>query len=301
MKEIIIISGKGGTGKTSIAAAFASLAKDKAVIVDCDVDAADLHLILQPEILESIQFRSGHKAIIENEKCTGCGICLAFCRFDAITKTTNINNKTTVVIDPISCDGCGVCVRFCPVKAISFPENLCGEWYVSKTRFGSFVHARPATGAENSGRLVTILRQKAKQIAENANSDYVIIDGSPGIGCPVIASLTGASAALIVTEPTVSGVHDFKRIAKLTRKLNVPTMVCVNKWDINHIKTDEISQSAKELGISIAGNIRYDIAITDAQRAGLTIVEYDTKLAEDFKTVWQAIQSLANDNHEKKN
>ncbi|MBL8024785.1 MAG: ATP-binding protein [Fibrobacteres bacterium] len=291
MKEIVIISGKGGTGKTSVAASFASLAAGRGVIVDCDVDAADLHLILHPEIVETNLFRSGHKAVILTDKCTECGRCLAFCRFGAIAKTTDLNNQPSYQVDPISCEGCGVCVRVCPTKSISFPENLCGEWYVSLTRFGTLVHAILATGAENSGRLVTILRQKAKQLAETAKLDYVIIDGSPGIGCPVIASLTGATVALIVTEPTVSGAHDFQRIAELTRKLKVPAMVCVNKWDINPKKAGEIRLHAETAGIASAGNIRYDSAVTDAQRAGVSVIEYkDNDLAGDFRAVWQAME-----------
>ena len=235
MKEIVIISGKGGTVKTSIAASFAALAAGRAVVADCDVDAADLHLILKPEICRRMEFRGGRKAVIRTERCTGCGDCARMCRFDAVYEgiTRKQALETTYTIDPVACEGCGVCVRFCPEKAIDFPEQVCGEWYVSRSRFGSMVHARLGIGAENSGKLVTLVRGEAKKIAREQRAAYLLIDGSPGIGCPVIASLTGADLGLIVTEPTVSGDHDLRRIASLAKQLRIPAMVCVNKWDLN--------------------------------------------------------------------
>jgi len=204
MKELVIISGKGGTGKTSVTASLAALAK-RSVICDCDVDAADLHLLLNPVVRERHEFESGYEAIIRQEDCTACGVCAELCRFGAV-KTTQKNNGTLVYdIDSIACDGCGVCVRFCPVEAIDFPQRHCGQWFISDTRYGPMVHARLGIAAENSGKLVSTVRREARSIAEKENYKLIIVDGPPGIGCPVIASVTGASQVLVVTEPTVSG------------------------------------------------------------------------------------------------
>lgn len=285
MKEIVIISGKGGTGKTSIAASFASLAAEKAVFADCDVDAADLHLILKPTIRQRTEFRSGHRALIKSNLCTGCGRCIELCRFEAIAKRKS--DDKIPEIDPVACEGCGVCVRFCPSQAIDFNEEVCGEWFISDTRFGPMVHAKLGVASENSGRLVTLVRNEAKRVAKDKGAAYVLIDGSPGIGCPVIASLTAASLALIVTEPTVSGNHDFRRIAGLTRRLGVPAMVCVNKWDINPEKTEEIKAYALQEGLTFAGMVQYGKTATIAQRAEKCIVEFpDSKMAADIKNIW---------------
>jgi MinD superfamily P-loop ATPase len=294
MKEIVIISGKGGTGKTSVAASFAALAGKKAVIADCDVDAADLHLILKPEIIKTAEFRSGHKAVIRAENCTGCGKCADFCRFDAVYEGTTWDAypRVTYEVDTVACEGCGVCVPFCPAHAIDFPEQVCGEWFVSETRFGPMVHARLGIAAENSGKLVTAVRSQAKKIAQENGSAYLLIDGSPGIGCPVIASLTAADLALVVTEPTVSGDHDLRRIAGLTKQLGVPTAVCVNKYDINSEAASAIRRFADTAGILFAGMIRYDKAATAAQRKEKTIVEYtDNGIAGDIKSLWDLITS----------
>jgi MinD superfamily P-loop ATPase len=294
MKEIVIISGKGGTGKTSIAASFAALAEERAVLADCDVDAADLHLILKPEISRRTVFRSGHKAIIRPESCIGCGKCADVCRFNAVRDGTtwDASPGTTYSIDPIACEGCGVCVRFCPAHAIDFPEDMCGKWFVSETRFGPMVHAQLGIAAENSGKMVTLVRNEAKKAAQEKNLDYVIIDGSPGIGCPVIASLTASNLALIVTEPTVSGDHDLRRIAQLTKQLGVPTMVCVNKWDINPAATETIRRFAESADLDFAGTLRYDRAATDAQRAEKAIVEYgESPLAGDIRALWTELEA----------
>ncbi|MBD3315977.1 MAG: 4Fe-4S dicluster domain-containing protein [Chitinivibrionales bacterium] len=286
MKEIVVISGKGGTGKTSIAASFASLAGGTAVLADCDVDAADLHLILKPHIKQRTEFRSGHRAVIVNSKCTGCGTCENLCRFDAVRRAEN----GTYSIDPVACEGCGVCVRFCPADAVDFPEETCGEWFVSDTRFGTMVHARLGVAAENSGKLVTLVRNEANKTALKQGADFIVVDGSPGIGCPVIASLTAADAALIVTEPTVSGEHDLGRIAELTKRLNIPTMVCVNKWDINRSAADRIVEFAESHGIKTAGRIRYDKAVTEAQRHEKAIPEYsEGGISEDIVSIWEFI------------
>ncbi len=292
MKEIVIISGKGGTGKTSIAASFASIAAGKAVFADCDVDAADLHLILKPTIRNRTEFRSGHKASIKLNMCTGCGKCTEVCRFEAVRDGTTWGAYPSIAysIDQVACEGCGVCVRFCPSQAIDFNEEVCGEWFISDTLFGPMVHAKLGIASENSGRLVTLVRNEAKRIAEERNAMYVLIDGSPGIGCPVIASLTAASLALIVTEPTVSGDHDLRRIAGLTKRLGIPTMVCVNKWDINPEKTEEIKNYSQSQNLTFAGLIRYDKIATTAQRASKCVVEYlESAMSLDIKQIWNRI------------
>jgi MinD superfamily P-loop ATPase len=289
MKEIVIISGKGGTGKTSIAASFASLAAGNAVFADCDVDAADLHLILKPTVRQRTEFRSGHRATIKPTMCTGCGKCIELCRFGAIAKRKGDDKHSE--IDPVTCEGCGVCVRFCPSHAIDFNEEVCGEWFISNTRLGPMVHAKLGIAAENSGKLVTLVRNAAKKVAQERTLDYVIIDGSPGIGCPVIASLTASDLALIVTEPTVSGDHDLRRIAQLTKRLGIPAMVCVNKWDINPQKTEEIKTFSQSQGLAFAGLVRYDRIATTAQRSEKSIVEFpESEMASDIKSLWNKIK-----------
>jgi len=287
-KELVIISGKGGTGKTSVAAAFAVLA-DCPVIADCDVDAADLHLILSPQVKECHEFRSGHEAIIRQEDCTGCGACLAHCRFNAVRTNGKAAGESLFSIYPVSCEGCGVCVWFCPEKAIDFPERLCGEWMVSDTRCGPMVHARLGVAAEISGKLVSTVRREARRIAEEENRPMVIVDGPPGIGCPVIASVTGASLVFVVTEPTVSGEHDLERVLSLARHFTIPAAVCVNKWDLNAEMTERIEDKARRAGARIAGRIRYDRAVTLAQMQERAVVETDAPCAEDIRQIWNQI------------
>lgn len=284
MKELVIISGKGGTGKTSITASFAALAQH-AVLVDCDVDAADLHLILNPEIRQRNDFYSGRGAVIREADCTACGLCRTLCRFDAIQESGG-----KLRIDSASCEGCGVCVEFCPVKAIDFPERLCGEWFVSGTRFGTMVHARLGIGAENSGRLVSIVRKQARQVAEEAAADWILTDGPPGAGCPVIASLTGADAVLAVTEPTLSGKHDLLRVLELTRHFKIPAFVSVNKWDINPEMTGQIEAAATGAGAAVLGRIPYDKSITKAQINGLSAVELNNGAAsQSIQILWEQL------------
>ena len=280
MKEIVIISGKGGTGKTSLIAAFASLAKNK-VLCDADVDAADLHLIMDPEIKERHDFQSGHTAVINQDKCTECGLCRDLCRWDAISED--------FVVDSIECEGCGVCWYFCPEKAIDSPLNTCGEWYLSETRFGPMAHARLDIAEDNSGKLVTLIRQEGKKLAEEKNLDLVLTDGPPGIGCPVIASLGGAAAVLIVSEPTVSGSHDMKRVAELAAFFKIPAMVCVNKFDLNPVEGEAIEEFARERNITVMGRVPFDPAFTKAMVQGKTIVEFDdrSKGCEAVKNIWQ--------------
>ena len=287
MKELVIISGKGGTGKTSVTASFAVLA-EKAVLADCDVDAADLHLVLKPDVRERHDFRSGHEAIIREADCTGCGVCLDLCRFDAV-RTHETEAGARCVVDPVACEGCGVCVRFCPEQAIDFPERLCGEWMVSDTRCGPMVHARLGVAAENSGKLVATVRQEARRIAEEQGRNLVIVDGPPGIGCPVIASLSGAAQVLVVTEPTVSGEHDLARVLKLAAHFGIPATICVNKWDLNPEMTERIEKQARTVGATVAGRIRYDRAVTQAQIQERAVVEIDAPCAEDIRALWAGL------------
>lgn len=293
MKELVIISGKGGTGKTSLAASFAALAGGAAVVADCDVDAADLHIVLAPRVRSREEFSSGRVARIREADCIGCGACLARCRFDAVERTDGPEGTHIFAIDESACQGCGVCVRFCPVKAIDFPERVSGEWFVSETRFGTLVHARLSPGRENSGKLVTAIRATARRLAEVSGARLVISDGSPGIGCPVIASLTGAELALIVTEPTVSGLHDFRRAAELAARLMVPAAVCVNKWDINPSKADEIERAAGLAGLRVVRRVPYDAGVTRAQVEGRTLVESsDGPASRAVRAVWHELLGL---------
>ena len=266
MQELIVISGKGGTGKTSLMAAFASLAENK-VLCDADVDAADLHLVMAPDIRQREPFTSGHTAVIDIKRCTECGLCRELCRWDAIGED--------FAVDAVACEGCGVCVHFCPEKAIDFPENTCGEWFVSETRFGPLVHARLGIAEENSGKLVALVRQEARKLAEARGVNLILTDGPPGVGCPVIASMGGASGVLIVAEPSVSGVHDMERVAQLAAHFNVPAMVCVNKFDINTEKSRLIEEFAGRRGMAFLGRVPFDPAFTRAMVQGRTIFEYD--------------------------
>jgi MinD superfamily P-loop ATPase len=291
LKEVVVISGKGGTGKTSLVAAFAGLAK-KAVFADCDVDAADLHLVLEPKIKQSHGFSGGKRATIVTERCVGCGKCREMCRFDAISFDGQANNTVsrTFTIDPVSCEGCKVCVEFCPVGAIEFKEAINGRWFVSDTRFGTMVHAKLGIAEENSGKLVTLIRREAKRIAAEEMKDLIIVDGSPGIGCPVIASITGTDLVLIITEPTLSGKHDLERVADLAAGFSIPTLVCVNKYDLNRDMAAGIKQYAEERGMKVAGMIRYDEAFTKAQILKVTVLEYTGgAVSEEVKSLWRNV------------
>ena len=293
MKELVVISGKGGTGKTSIIASFAALAK-KAVLADCDVDAADLHLVLDPVIAKRTKFSGGSRARIMAGHCTACGKCEEICRFDAVYFDGPGNGKVdkTYRIDPIACDGCGVCAWFCAENAIEFSPAVNGEWFVSDTRFGPMVHAKLGVAEENSGKLVSIVRKEANQIAAHRDLDMVLIDGSPGIGCPVIASITGADLVLVVTEPTLSGLHDLQRVADLTSHFGIETLVSVNKWHLNKQITAQIETQARQRGLGLAGNVRYDRAVTEAQIQKRSVVEYSNNgIASDIRTLWTAVQT----------
>ncbi|MBN1631410.1 MAG: ATP-binding protein [Thermoleophilia bacterium] len=288
MNELVVISGKGGTGKTSLTASFAVLA-GRPVIADCDVDAADLHLVLSPEVKERHEFWSGHEAVIREEDCTSCGRCMTDCRFDAIREYEGPGGVKKYTVDPIACEGCGVCVRFCPAEAIDFPECLCGEWMISETRCGPMVHARLGLAAENSGKLVSLVRKEARDIAEKEGLDLILVDGPPGIGCPVIASLTGSSSVLVVTEPTVSGEHDLERVLTLTKHFDIPTAICVNKWDLNAEMTERIEEKARSAGARIAGRVRYDRSVTQAQLQQKAVVEIEAPSADDIRRIWESL------------
>ena len=270
MKELTVISGKGGTGKTTLVAAFASMVRN-AVMADCDVDAADLHLILKPDVKEEHTFESGFTAAINLNLCNECGECLHLCRFDAIDETFRI--------DPMSCEGCGVCVDNCPVEAISLERDIGGKWYVSDTRFGPMVHAKLGVAQENSGRLVSIVRTRAKEIAEERGLEVAIVDGSPGIGCPVISTVTGTDLILAVTEPTPSGRHDLERVLQLARFFHVKAAVCVNKSDLNPAATEEIRALCNGDGAAFLGTIPYDAAVTEAMVNGKAVTEHGDSAA----------------------
>jgi MinD superfamily P-loop ATPase len=299
--EVVVVSGKGGTGKTSIAASFAALARN-AVVADCDVDAADLHLLLQPMVEMTGDFSGGKKASIDPTKCIGCGKCREVCNFDApkLNGPGNDTVDTTYTIDHINCEGCGVCVHFCPARAIEFMEVINGQWFISQTRFGPMVHARLGIAEENSGKLVTLVRKEAKRIAVGQHRSFIIVDGSPGIGCPVIASITGADLALIVTEPTMSAQHDLNRIAQLTRHFSIPTAVCINKYDINPELSDTIEKDAEAENLRVAGRIPYDIQVTKAQLEGRTIVECCSgNLKQQIELIWQSILGMLHTDKDK--
>jgi len=295
-KELVVISGKGGTGKTSIVASFATLA-EKVVLADCDVDAADLHLILSPTVVKREEFSGGSRARVMADQCTACGTCQEVCRFDAIhfDGPGNAEREKTFRVDPIACEGCGVCAWFCPENAIEFAPAINGEWFISDTRRGPMVHAKLGVAEENSGKLVSLVRTQAESIAKEQQLDLVLIDGSPGIGCPVIASITGADLVLVVTEPTLSGLHDLGRVADLTRHFGIQTLVCINKWDLNKEIASQIETQARPRGLGIAGRVRYDRAVTEAQIRKLSIVEYQRNgAAEDIKQLWAQVRKAMN-------
>ncbi len=282
MKEYVIISGKGGTGKTSITAAFATLA-DNPILCDTDVDAADLHLLLQPTIIERNDFWGGNLAEINHQQCTECGFCKELCRFDAI--------RDNYTIDTINCEGCGVCVDLCPEHVINFPQQKSGEWFISNTRVGPLVHAHLGIAEENSGKLVSLIRQETKKISEKENHGLILTDGPPGIGCPVIAAIGGASAVIIIVEPTISGMHDIIRVIELTDHFNVPAMVCVNKFDINIEITHQIEEFSKSRNKVVLPRIPFDPLFIHAMVQGKNVIEYekDSSTAMTIKEVWNAV------------
>ncbi|MBN3033876.1 MAG: ATP-binding protein [Candidatus Saganbacteria bacterium] len=282
MRQVAVISGKGGTGKTVVTGALAALAESK-VLVDCDVDAADLHLLLHPEIKERHGFICGKTAVIDAQLCQKCGRCVPVCRFKAIGED--------FIVDPINCEGCALCSRICPFNAIRMVDNLAGQWFVSKTKYGPFVHAKLGIAEENSGKLVAKVRQVARDIAKRDKLDYVIIDGPPGIGCPVIASITGVDLALVVTEPTMSGLHDAQRVIAAVRHFNAPVMLVINKYDLNPEMTGQIERYCGNNAIPVIGKIAFDKAVVGSMVAGKTIVEYtDGPLKQELFNIWERLK-----------
>jgi MinD superfamily P-loop ATPase len=283
VKEVVVLSGKGGTGKTSIVGSFAALAKG-AVLADCDVDAADLHLILQPVVQQGQEFWSGQVAAIDESKCTQCGLCQELCRFKAIRDFK---------VERISCEGCGFCSRICPAEAITMEENMAGRWFISDTSYGPLVHARLGIAQENSGKLVATVRQQAKAIAEKRKLDYIISDGPPGIGCPVISSLSGANLALLVTEPTLSGIHDLERVLGICRHFGVPALVCINKCDVNEENARQIESYCLSQGVEVVSKIPFDNVVTKAMVQGLPVVEYvNNTVSRQIELLWQNISGF---------
>jgi len=283
MKEVVVLSGKGGTGKTSIVGSFAALAKG-AVLADCDVDAADLHLLLQPVVQQTHEFWSGQTAFIAEDRCTQCGLCQELCRFKAIKDFR---------VDPISCEGCGFCSRICLAEAITMKENLAGHWFISDTRYGPLVHAQLGVAQENSGKLVATVRQQARQMAEKEVADCIISDGPPGIGCPVISSLSGANLALLVTEPTLSGIHDLERVLGVCCHFGVLALVCINKCNINEDNTREIERHCLSQGVEIAGMIPFDNVVTQAIVRGVPVVEYCSgRVTREIERMWHTLSAM---------
>jgi len=289
MKEIVIISGKGGTGKTSITASFAYLGGKDIVVADCDVDAADMHLLLEPDFKNSEDFYSGELAIINYEKCINCGKCAEVCRFNAIQL-----NKGIHFIDPINCDGCGYCARVCPVEAITNEIQNVGKTYISNTKAGNImVHARLGIGADNSGKLVAKVKNEAKRIATENKAEMIIADGSPGIGCPVVSSLSGADFVVLVTEASVSGLHDLKRVYELVKKFKIKAGCIINKYDINQMLSKEIEKFLIEENIVFISKLPYNEDFTKAMTIGKTIVEYENEELKNIVTdSWNKVKQI---------
>ena len=281
MKQIAVVSGKGGTGKTMLTASFASLAKNK-VMVDCDVDAANLYLLLSPVTKERHDFSGGVTARIDEEKCIQCGKCVEVCRFYAISED--------FVVDPISCEGCALCSHICPVEAAIMEDNESGEWFISDTKYGAFVHAKLGIAEENSGKLVTEVRKAAIKIAETEKSDYILIDGPPGIGCPVISSLTGVNMAIIVTEPTLSGIHDMERMIEVASHFDIDTRVVINKFDLNEENTDKIKSICKEKEIKVSGVIPFSREVVESVVNMVPVVEYTKNgISQTIEDIWNSV------------
>ncbi len=282
MKKITVISGKGGTGKTSLVASFAVLAGQKAVLVDGDVDAANLSLITRAEPLEEHDFTASKIAVIDPEKCEQCELCRELCRFEAVTDDFTINH--------VACEGCGLCAYACPHQAVEMVEKISGRWFVSRTPYGKLIHARLGIAEENSGKLVTIVRNKGEEVAEAESRDILLIDGPPGIGCPVIASLTGVDVALVVAEPTVSGIHDLERVIAVCRHFAVNAAVCINRFDINENMAGRIEQYCFKNGVLLAGKVPYDKIFVEAVVNGIPVVEYNgAAIKRRIEKIWNHI------------
>ncbi|HOJ31350.1 MAG TPA: ATP-binding protein [bacterium] len=293
MKKILVISGKGGTGKTFLTASLSYLASDKKIIVDCDVDAANLYLLLHPDIKRSEVFEWGYEAVINQDKCIRCGKCLAICRFEAIKTVHKDDNRgiDRITVDPFSCEGCGVCKYGCPVGAVDLRKKESGKWFISDTKYGPFVFAKLGIAAENSGKLVSKIKQEAYTLAEKELAEYIIIDGPPGIGCPVIASMSGVDLALVVTEPTLSGISDMKRVMEVAEHFQVETKVVVNKYDINLETTEEIRRICYAKGIEVLGQLPFSEKVVQSIVKQVPFTEFSNgSIAKDIAKIWEKIK-----------
>lgn len=281
IKELVIISGKGGTGKTTLTAALSYLFTNK-VMADCDVDASNLNVSLNSKIIKEEKFSGGKKAQIDEDKCTECGVCTEFCRFDAISEDFKVN--------PFKCEGCGGCYYLCPEDAVQFLPADTGIWYQGVSEDGTeVVFAEMFPGEENSGKLVTVIKNEARDLAEKIGKNLILVDGPPGIACPVISSLSGADASLIVTEPTTSGIHDMKRILELSDFFKIKSCIVINKYDINEKQTEEIERFAEEKNISVLGKIPYDSGIADALREGKNIMELNNSVSINIRDIYKKL------------
>jgi MinD superfamily P-loop ATPase len=289
VKHIVILSGKGGTGKTTVTAALAHLASQHASVImaDADVDAANLELVLSPRLEEQGDFTGGGVAVIDQELCIACGRCYDVCRFEAI-----LPGDESYAVDEIDCEGCGACTYACTTEAIQLEDRQDGKWFRSQARFGPLFHAHLFAGRENSGKLVTLIKGKARILAAKQKTDYLLVDGPPGIGCPVIAAVSGADLALLVTEPSIAGAHDLYRIVGVTQHFGVPSLVCVNKWDLNPNKAQEIAAWCTEHGVPMVGQIPFDQVVTKAMVEGQPVTAYsDGEVSQAIHGVWAQVQA----------
>lgn len=285
MTQIAVISGKGGTGKSSIAAAFATL-NGKVVVADCDVDAANLYLLFNPTHEEEIVYIAGHKAVINYDLCTTCGICESYCRFDAIS---DIDSR--MVISGISCDGCFLCSHICPEKAITMVQNDNSRMYSGSFRNGKMVYGKLSPGEENSGKLVNLVREKAKEVAKENNLETIILDGPPGIGCPAISTITGVDKVVIVTEPTISGLHDMKRTIEIVQKFNLPAFIIINKYNLNSSMSEQIEEWCKQNEVAIVGHLPFHREMTEAMVQSKSMIEFnpDNEISKNIEAIWNKI------------
>jgi MinD superfamily P-loop ATPase len=291
LKQIVILSGKGGTGKTSVTAAFAHLAANGAgqprtVLVDADVDASNLELVLSPQVQETHEFKGGQVAVIDQELCEGGGVCAELCRFDAISEENGV-----YTVDPIACEGCALCFYQCPSEAIHIEEQVAGQWFRSQSRYGPLFHAALWPAQENSGKLVTLVKQQGRLLAMDEDRDLVLVDGPPGIGCPVISAAAGADLALIVAEPTAAGIHDMARALAMTEHFGVPSLVCINKADVYPEGTTEIEEFCEQKGLRVVGQLPFDTVVTEAMVQGLPVTAYrpDSPVSQALLAVWEQV------------
>jgi len=295
MKQLVVLSGKGGTGKTTVTAALAHLASEELSIVlaDGDVDAANLELVLEPTKLEEHDFRSGKRAVIDADKCTLCGVCETVCRFDAIRPPTETPVSCAYQVEALSCEGCASCFYQCPEDAIRMEEQLAGRWFRSDSRFGPLFHAHLFAGQENSGKLVTLVKQQGRLLASDTDATLLLVDGPPGIGCPVISASAGADMALLVVEPTVAGAHDLERVLSTTEHFGVPALVVINKSDLNEERSQEVAAFCAERGIEVVGRIPYDTVVTEAMVQGRPVTAYtDGAVSAALRDVWERVKTL---------